>query len=92
GPRTTPETGYGASGDRDLWLDAAQAAVAAGHGDIAVPLLRAGMPFNQRGPQTGDAAVFLRMEADERPIMNLAARKGDVAVLRRLLALGAAVD
>lgn len=92
GPRTTPETGYGASGDRDLWLDAAQAAVAAGRGDIAVPLLRAGMPFNQRGPQTGDAAVFLRMEADERPIMNLAARKGDVAVLQRLLALGAAVD
>ena len=32
------------------------------------------------------------MEADERPILNLAARKGDVAVLQRLLALGAAVD
>ncbi|WP_240317276.1 ankyrin repeat domain-containing protein [Achromobacter dolens] len=93
GPRTAPDTGYGASGDRDLWLDAAQAAVAAGHGDIAVPLLRADMPFNQRGPQTGtDAAVFVRMEAEERPIMNLAAGKGDVVTLQRLLALGATVE
>lgn len=93
GPRTAPDKAYGASGDLDLWLDAAQAAVAAGHGDIAAPLLRAGMPFNQRGPRTGsDPAVFVRMEAEERPILNLAAVKGDAATLRRLLALGAPVD
>lgn len=92
GPRTTPATGYGATGDIDLWLDAAQAAVVAGHGAIAESLLRAGMPFNQRGPQTGtDTAVFVRMEADSRPILNLAARKGDVATVKRLLALGASV-
>lgn len=93
GPRTTPDKAYGAAGDLDLWLDAAQAAVVAGHGDIAAPLLRAGMPFNQRGPRTGtDPAVFVRMEAEERPILNLAAAKGDTATLRRLLALGAPVD
>ncbi len=93
GPRTTPATGYGATGDIDLWLDAAQAALAAGHGDIALPLLRAGMPFGQRGPQTGaDTAVFVRMQADAQPILNLAARKGDVATVKRLLALGAPVE
>lgn len=93
GPRTTPATGYGATGDIDLWLDAAQAALAAGHGDIAQPLLRAGMPFSQRGPQTGtDTAVFVRMQADLQPILNLAARQGDVATVKRLLALGAPVE
>ncbi|WP_445656885.1 ankyrin repeat domain-containing protein [Achromobacter sp. NCFB-sbj8-Ac1-l] len=93
GPRTTPATGYGETGDIDLWLDAAQAAVVAGHGDIAELLLRAGMPFSQRGPQTSnDTAVFVRMQADTRPILNLAAGKGDVATVKRLLALGAPVE
>jgi len=93
GPRTTPATGYGETGDIDLWLDAAQAAVVTGHGDIAGPLLRVGMPFGQRGPQiSNDTAVFVRMEADTRPILNLAARKGDVATVKRLLALGAPVE
>lgn len=93
GPRTAPDKAYGATGDRDLWLDAAQAAVVAGHGDIAASLLRADMPFSQRGPRTGtDAAVFVRMEAEERPIMNLVAGKGDLATLQRLLALDAPVE
>lgn len=93
GPRTTPDKAYGATGDLDLWLDAAQAAVVAGHGDIAAPLLRSGMPFSQRGPRNGaDPAVFVRMQAEEQPIMNLAAAKGDTATLQRLLALGAPVD
>ncbi|MGE8656260.1 MAG: ankyrin repeat domain-containing protein [Achromobacter sp.] len=93
GPRSVPDQAYGATGDLDLWLDAAQAAVVAGHGDIAAPLLRAGMPFDQRGPRTGtDPAVFVRMQAEARPILNLAAAKGDSATLQRLLALGAPVD
>lgn len=93
GPRTMRATGYGESGERDVWLDAAQAAVEGGHPGIAVQLLRAGMPFAQRGPQTGGGnLVFAKVEASTRPIMNLAAAKGDVDTLQRLLALGAPVE
>ena len=52
-PRTVPATGYGEKGVRDVWLDAAQAAVIGGHPEIAVQLLQAGMPYAQRGPLTG---------------------------------------
>lgn len=93
GPRTVPATGYGESGERDVWLDAAQAAVESGHPAIAAQLLQAGMPFSQRGPQTdGASLVFAKVEASARPIMNLAAAKGDIDTLQRLLALGAPVE
>jgi ankyrin repeat protein len=93
GPRHISATSYGETGGRDVWLDAAQAAVAGGHPDIAAQLLRKGMPFTQHGPQTrGSAMVFTKLEMQARPIMNLAARQGDVKTLQRLLELGAAVD
>ncbi|KAG1251946.1 hypothetical protein G6F65_018131 [Rhizopus arrhizus] len=93
GPRTVPATGYGESGERDVWLDAAQAAVESGHPAIAAQLLRAGMPFAQRGPQTGGGnLIFAKVEASARPIMNLAAAKGDIDTLQRLLTLGAPVE
>ena len=93
GPRHIPATSDGETGGRDVWLDAAQAAVAGGHPDIAAQLLREGMPFTQHGPQTqGSAMVFTKLEIEARPIMNLAARQGDVKTLQRLLELGAAVE
>ena len=93
GPRQIPNIGYGQSGQYDIWLDAAQAAVQGGHPDIAAQLLQKNMPFAQRGPQTGSsAALFTKVESDAQPIMNLAARRGDVQTLQRLLALGAPVD
>ncbi|MNX66437.1 Ankyrin repeats (3 copies) [compost metagenome] len=93
GPRKIPATAYGESGERDVWLDAAQAAVEGGHPAIAAQLLRAEMPFAQRGPQIGSAdLVFAKVEVSARPIMNLAARRGDGETLRRLLALGAPVE
>ncbi|MBB1595658.1 permease [Achromobacter sp. UMC46] len=93
GPRHIPATGYGETGERDVWLDAAQAAVEGGHPEIAAQLLRAGMPFAQRGPQTGSTdLIFGKLEMAARPIMNLAARQGDVQTLQRLLSLGAPVD
>lgn len=93
GPRHIPTTAYGESGQRDVWLDAALAAVQGGHPEIAARLLRKDMPFAQSGPQTGmSAQVFTKIEAQPGPIMNLAARRGDVQTLQRLLALGAPVD
>lgn len=92
GPRHIPATGYGQTGERDVWLDAAQAAVEGGYPEIATQLLRAGMPFAQSGPQTGSRdLIFGRLEMAARPIMNLAAQRGDTQTLQRLLALGAPV-
>ena len=92
-PRTVPATGYGEKGVRDVWLDAAQAAVIGGHPEIAVQLLQAGMPYAQRGPLTGSSnPLFLRVEGGDRPIMNLAAQRGDTVTLRRLVELGAPVE
>ncbi|HCW19254.1 MAG TPA: permease, partial [Achromobacter sp.] len=92
GPRHIPATGYGQTGERDVWLDAAQAAVEGGRPEIATQLLRAGMPFAQSGPQTGSRdLIFGRLEMAARPIMNLAALRGDTQTLQRLLALGAPV-
>lgn len=93
GPRNVPATAYGESGERDAWLDAAQAAVEGGHSGIASQLLRAGMPFAQRGPQTDSSElIFTKIETASRPIMNLAAKRGDTATLQRLLSLGAPVE
>ena len=93
GPRHIPATGYGETGQRDIWLDAAQAAVQGGHPDIAAQLLQKDMPFAQRGPQTGSSTtLFTKVQLDAQPIMNLAARQGDVQTLQRVLALGAPVD
>lgn len=93
GPRTIPATAYGETGDRDVWLDAAQAAVEGGHPAIAEQLLRAGMPFAQRGPQVGSGGlIFAKPQMGNRPIMNLAAQRGDTQTVQRLLALGAPVD
>ncbi|WP_312428609.1 ankyrin repeat domain-containing protein [Achromobacter sp.] len=93
GPRTIPATAYGETGVRDVWLDAAQAAVEGGHPAIAERLLRAGMPFTQRGPQVGSGGlIFAKPQMDNRPIMNLAAQRGDAQTVQRLLALGAPVD
>lgn len=93
GPRTIPATAYGETGDRDVWLDAAQAAVEGGHPAIAEQLLRAGMPFAQRGPQVGSGGlIFAKPQMNNRPIMNLAAQRGDTQTVQRLLALGAPVD
>ncbi|WP_313068062.1 ankyrin repeat domain-containing protein, partial [Achromobacter animicus] len=92
-PRTIPATAYGETGDRDVWLDAAQAAVEGGHPAIAEQLLRAGMPFAQRGPQVGSGGlIFAKPQMGNRPIMNLAAQRGDTQTVQRLLALGAPVD
>lgn len=93
GPRTIPATGYGETGERDVWLDAAQAAVAGGHPAIARQLLRQQMPFAQRGPQVGSARLaFAKFDIAPAPIMNLAARQGDTQTLQRLVALGAPVE
>lgn len=93
GPRTIPATAYGETGDRDVWLDAAQAAVEGGHPAIAEQLLRAGMPFAQRGPQVGSGGlIFAKPQMGNRPIMNLAAQRGDTQTVQRLLALGAPAD
>ncbi len=93
GPRTIPATGWGESGERDVWLDAAQAAVEGGHPEAAGLLLRADMPFAQRGPQVGSGGLlFAKPEMGNRPIMNLAAQRGDAQTVRRLLTLGAPVD
>lgn len=93
GPRTIPATGYGESGERDVWLDAAQAAVEGGHPAVAGLLLRPQMPFAQRGPQNESTRLaFTRLDLASAPIMNLAARHGDVHTLQRLLALGAPVE
>ncbi|WP_286937266.1 ankyrin repeat domain-containing protein [Achromobacter sp. UBA4530] len=93
GPRAIPATAYGETGDRDVWLDAAQAAVEGGHPAIAEHLLRAGMPFAQRGPQVGSGGlIFAKPQMGNRPILNLAAQRGDTQTVQRLLALGAPVD
>ncbi|WP_454674592.1 ankyrin repeat domain-containing protein [Achromobacter pestifer] len=93
GPRLVSATGQGASVERDAWLDAAQAAVEGGHPEIASQLLRAGMPFAQRGPITESSElIFTKIETASRPIMNLAAKQGDVVTLQRLLSLGAPVE
>ncbi|MFJ3464614.1 ankyrin repeat domain-containing protein [Achromobacter spanius] len=93
GPRTIPATAYGETGDRDVWLDAAQAAVEGGRPAIAEQLLRASMPFAQRGPQVGSGSlIFAKPQMNFRPIMNLAAQRGDTQTVQRLLALGAPVD
>lgn len=84
---------YGEKGERDAWLDAAQGAVMGGHPEIASQLLRADMPFAQAGPQSNSSAlIFAKMESSARPIMNLAAQRGDAATIQRLLALGASPE
>ena len=94
GPRTIPAAVWGESGDRDVWLDAAQAAVEGGHPAVAAQLLRAQMPFAQRGPQVGSGGgpVFAKPQMGDRPILNLAAQRGDAQTVQRLLALGAPVE
>lgn len=93
GPRMIPATAWGESGERDVWLDAAQAAVEGGHPAVAAQLLRADMPFAQRGPQVGSSGlVFAKPQMGNRPIMNLAAQRGDTQTVQRLLSLGAPVE
>lgn len=90
GPRMVPNTAYGATRERDAWLDAAQAALAGGHPDIARQLLRKDMPFDQKSERVEGS--FVKVEASNDPILNQAASEGDITTLKRLLALGAPVD
>lgn len=90
GPRMIPNKAYKATRERDTWLDAAQAGMVGGHPEITGQLLRRGMPFEQKAERI--EGTFVKIEASDRPILNLAASKGDVATLKRLLALGAPVD
>ena len=90
GPRMVPNTAYGATHERDAWLDAAQAAIAGGHPDIARQLLRKDMPFGQTSDRV--EGTFVKIEAGSKPILNVAASSGDVATVKQLLALGAPVD
>ncbi len=90
GPRIIPNKAYGAKRDRDVWLDAAQAALAGGHPELATQLLRKDMPFEQKPEQL--EGMFVKMENTGEPILNQAARTGDIATLKRVLALGAPVN
>ena len=90
GPRLIRNKEHEAKHDRDVWLDAAQAALAGGHPELATQLLRKDMPFEQK-PEPFEG-TFVKMESTGQPILNQAARTGDIATLKRVLALGAAVN
>ena len=90
GPHIISGTAYGITYQRDAWMDAAKAAMAGDHPEIARQLLRKGMPFEQRSERV--EGTFVKVEASNTPILNQAASKGDVTTLKRLLALGTPVE
>lgn len=90
GPHIISNAAYGITYERDAWMDAAKAAMAGDHPEIARQLLRKGMPFEQRSERV--EGTFVKVEASNTPILNQAANKGDVTTLKRLLALGAPVE
>lgn len=77
-----------------LRLDAALAAMAAGHWNIARPLLRSGLPWQQVGPRVGEYRGLGDAIGNYRPgtALHFAVRKGDAALASQLLAWGASAQ
>ena len=91
-PRTVPATGYGEKGVRDV------AGCRAGGGDWRSSRDRRAIAAGghalraTRSSHRSSNPLFLRVEGGDRPIMNLAAQRGDTVTLRRLVELGAPVE
>lgn len=92
-PRTVPAEDTAAP-PADLWLDAAQAALAGGHLALATELLRADMPWAQQGPLSdGRYGGFGYDERHQRrTALEWAAHAGHVDLLPQLRQWGAPLD
>lgn len=92
-PRTVPAEDTAAP-PVDLWLDAAQAALAGGHPALATELLRADMPWSQTGPLSDGRYGGFGHDGQHqrRTVLEWAAHTGQGDLLPQLRQWGAALD